>query len=588
MAERKILILLLLLISPFLRAQDPVQPDTANAKKTFVEDDPVASMLDSLARLKIFENSKFLKPGANELPGDYNTGEIPYFPDSVYRERITGMSLQSPFEYVYNADVRKFIDLYAYRKRGLTSRILGLSQIYFPLFEEQLDKYNMPLELKYLAVIESALNPVANSRAGAKGLWQFMYGTGKVYGLKISSYTDDRFDPVKSTVAACQHLTDLYEIYGNWSLALAAYNSGAGNVNKAIRRAGGAKNFWVIQKYLPRETRSYVPAFIAASYVMTYASEHRITPVDPGILFYEIDTVTVKNPLTFEQISEMLKIPYEEVQFLNPAFKQGVIPATPETPYKLRLRKKNIGDFINNEAALYVYKTKSGIARDSLMTLALRNNRETIEYRVKSGETMAGIAKKFHMSTYELKSLNGLKKNYVKPKQRLLVYSGPEKSKFPEVLASLSPQSAIENTEPEKEIAPPPAATGPVVYTVKAGECMALIAQKHGCTVENILKWNNLKSSDVLVGQKLKINSSSGETASAVQPKPKPASHVAATKPVAKPKGKYVWYTIKQGDNLWDIAEQYDATVSEIRKLNNIKNASSIQPGKKIRIEPGK
>jgi membrane-bound lytic murein transglycosylase D len=589
MAERKILILFLFLLSPFLRAQDPVLPDSVNAKKSFVEDDPVASMLDSLARLKIFENSKFLKTGADENSGTYNTGEIPYFSDSVYRDRITGMSLQSPFEYVYNTDVRKFIDLYAYKKRGLTARILGLSQIYFPLFEEQLDKYNMPLELKYLAVIESALNPVANSRAGAKGLWQFMYGTGKVYGLKISSYTDDRFDPVKSTVAACQHLTDLYEIYGNWSLALAAYNSGAGNVNKAIRRAGGAKNFWVIQKYLPKETRSYVPAFIAASYVMTYASEHRIAAVDPGILFYEIDTVTVRNPLTFDQISEMLKIPYEEVQFLNPAFKQGVIPATHETPYKLRLRKKNIGDFINNESALYAYKTKAGIERDLLLTLALRNNRETIEYRVKGGETIAGIAKKFHMSIYELKSLNGLKKNYVRPKQNLLVYNAAAKSKFPESIAPANSSPAIANAEPEKET-PPPTSTNPTVYTVKQSEYLALIAQKHGCSIENLMTWNNLKSQNLLVGQKLKILSSSGETAASQETRTKPVSRPASsnTKSTSKEKSKYVWYTIKPGDNLWDIAEQYDATVSEIKKLNNITNTQRIRAGQRIKIEPGK
>jgi len=585
MADQKILLLILLFLSPFLRAQNPAHPDSLNSRKTFIEDDPVTSMLDSLAGLKIFENSKYLKTGTSEHTDFNNPGEIPYFTDSVYRDRINGMGLQSPFEYVYNADVRKFIDLYAYKRRSLTARILGLSQIYFPLFEEQLDKYNMPLELKYLAVIESALNPVANSRAGAKGLWQFMYGTGKVYGLKISSYTDDRFDPVKSTVAACQHLTDLYAIYGNWSLALAAYNSGAGNVNKAIRRAGGTKNFWVIQRYLPRETRSYIPAFIAASYVMTFAAEHRILPVDPGILFYEIDTVTIRNPLTFSQISEMLKIPYEEVQFLNPEFKQGVIPATPETPFNLRLRKKHIGDFINNEAALYAYKTKAGIEKDSLMILALKNNRETIEYRVKNGETLAGIAKKFHMSIAELKSLNSLKKNYVRPKQHLLVYNGSIKGKFPESIAPSAVTHPVTYSEPERETN----SSSSIVYTVKQGECMAIIAQKHGCTVENLMTWNNLKSQNLLVGQKLKILSR-GERIVPKEIKSNTVSHPSATtvKSTPKSKEKFIWYTIQSGDNLWDIAEKYDATVSEIKTLNNISNTQRLQPGQKIKIEPGK
>jgi len=405
------LILLLMVLPVFLHGQDALRSDTIIKKNGFIADDPVVSMLDSLATSKVFESSTFLHTITNNNNFTESARDINYFPDSVYRERITNMSMQSPFEYVYNNQVREFIDLYAYRKRGLTERILGLSQIYFPLFEEQLDKHNMPLELKYLAVIESALNPIANSKAGAKGLWQFMYGTGKVYGLKISSYVDDRFDPIKSTIAACEHLQDLYDIYGNWSLALAAYNSGAGNVNKAIRRAGGAKNFWVIQKYLPKETRSYVPAFIAASYVLNYSTEHHIYPVDPGILYYEIDTVFVKNPLTFDQISEMLNIQKTEIQFLNPAYKQGLIPATPDNLYILRLRKKNIADFINNEEAIYAYRTRKGIERDSLLALAVMSNRETIEYRVKKGETISSIAKKYHMTTTELKALNNLQKN---------------------------------------------------------------------------------------------------------------------------------------------------------------------------------
>ena len=508
MGKTRLLILLFLGCIPvLLRAQDTVQADTATKKKILVEDDPVVSMLDSLANLKIFENSTFLSPSTAIAPASEKEENIPTFPDSVYRERIIQMGEQSPFEYVYNTDVRKFIDLYAYRKRGLTARILGLAQLYFPLFEEQLDKYNMPLELKYLAVIESALIPTANSRAGARGLWQFMYGTGKVYGLKISSYVDDRYDPIKSTIAACQHLGDLYDIYGNWSLALAAYNSGAGNVNKAIRRAGGAKNFWVIQRYLPRETRSYVPAFIAASYVLTYAPEHHIYPVDPGVLFYEIDTVLVQNPLTFDQISEMLTIPKEELQFLNPSFKQGVIPATPENPYPLRLRKKYIGDFINNERALYAYKTKKGMTRDSLLAAAYSNSRDVTEYRVKSGESMASIARKFHMTVSELKSLNNLKRNYVKSRQHLLVYSGLPKGKPPEHLLTAStttqdtnakPAGAVNSTDP----------VDPVYHVVKQGENLSIIAQNYKCTSDDLLQWNKLKNSTIMVGQKLRVSAS--------------------------------------------------------------------------------
>ena len=241
------LLFLFLSILPFiLPAQDTIRPDTLFRKRVLIEDDPVITMLDSLASLKIFEDTEFPNAKQYQNWSTYTDTDVPVFADSVYRERIAKMNDQSPFEYVYNSEVKKFIDLYSIRKRKLTARILGLAQIYFPLFEEQLDKYNMPLELKYLAVIESALNPTANSPAGAKGLWQFMYGTGKGYGLKVSSYVDDRYDPYKATKAACEHLSDLYGIYGSWSLALAAYNSGAGNVNKAIRRSGGMKNFWAI------------------------------------------------------------------------------------------------------------------------------------------------------------------------------------------------------------------------------------------------------------------------------------------------------------------------------------------------------
>jgi len=583
------LIFFLMVIPVILEAQDSLRNDTVIKKGGFIVDDPVVAMLDSLATLRIFESKSFLNTNENQSSRSYSGNDINYFPDSVYRDRITEMSLQSPFEYVYNNEVKDFINLYAYRKRGLTERILGLAQIYFPLFEEQLDKYQMPLELKHLAVIESALNPIANSKAGAKGLWQFMYGTGKVYGLRISSYVDDRFDPIKSTIAACEHLTDLYNIYGNWSLALAAYNSGAGNVNKAIRRSGGAKNFWVIQKHLPKETRSYVPAFIAASYVMTYAAEHHISPVDPGILFYEIDTVIVRNPISFDQLSEMLNIPLVEIQFLNPAYKKGIIPATCDNPYVLRLRKQKIADFINNETALYCYKTKKGMEKDSLQTLVYYNTRETTEYVVKKGETISSIAKKFHMSVSDIKGLNNLQKSYVKPKQRIFVFSGPPKGKAPEKTAASAPPPADSNAKPVPE---PLAETQQVVtsHTVKKGETLNKISGMYGISVDNLVKWNNLQSQNIIIGQKLKLTGAGGETAVNEPVKTPGKTATAPSKTTQKKTAttqKYIYHTIQPGDNLWDIAEKYDgATVAQIKKLNKITNSQRLKVGQKIKVMP--
>jgi membrane-bound lytic murein transglycosylase D len=588
--KRSFLIIVILIISPiFLIAQDTIHQDTLT-RKVFVEDDPVVSMLDSLATLKIFRDNEF--PKANQYPdwNNYPDAEIPFFPDSIYRERIAQMNDQSPFEFVYNLEVRKFIELYAFKKRSLTARILGLSQLYFPLFEEQLDKYNMPLELKYLAVIESALNPTANSRAGAKGLWQFMYGTGKVYGLKVSSYVDDRYDPFKATKAACEHLSDLYDIYGNWSLALAAYNSGGGNVNKAIRRSGGVKNFWLIHNYLPRETRSYVPAFIAASYVMTYATEHKIYPADPGILFYEVDTVTVTKPLTFNQISEMLNVPMEEIEFLNPSFKQGVIPASSEYTYKLRLRKKYIGDFINNETALYNYKTKRGIEKDSLMALIGNSHRETVQYTVKSGESIGNIAKKFDMTVSELKSLNNLKKSYVRPKQKLLVYA-KSKEKPQENQASVNSQKSPNGVRKDtslvrKSSSPLTNSTVapeniPDVHVVKNGESLGLIASKYHCTIDQIKKWNNLTSDKISVGQKLKINMAPKQEVSGNK---QDTNNIKSVKSSSQGSGKFTIYTIQSGDNLWEIADKFDVTVSQIKELNNITNTNRLKPGQKIKV----
>ncbi|MFH1296945.1 MAG: LysM peptidoglycan-binding domain-containing protein [Bacteroidota bacterium] len=552
MKQLRCLLLLLPLFSALSHAQDTTVTDSTFSF-VLIEDDPVASMLDSLSLLTIFESNGYGKVHSLK---DYSSAAIPYFPDSVIRDRILAMNDQTPFEYIYNNQVKQFIELYAYKKRAMTGRILGLAELYFPLFEEQLDRRNMPLELKYLAVIESALNPTANSRAGAKGLWQFMYGTGKVYGLKVTSLVDDRFDPYKSTIAACEHLQDLYDIYGNWSLALAAYNSGAGNVNKAIRRSGGHKNFWVIYPYLPRETRSYVPAFIAASYVMMYADEHNIAAEEPTVLHYEIDTVTIRDILTFDQISEMLGIPKDEIAFLNPAYKQGIIPAGPENPYFLRMRKKDVGDYITNEANIYAYKTKQALERDSLEKIVEESKRATQYYIVKSGDNLGLIASRYRMTVSQLKSMNNLRSNTIHPRQRLIVYNGS------------GPMPATSSNYSSNTPAPTPS---PAYHTVKRGENLGLIAGKYGCSVNQIKTWNNLSKTTIYPGQKLKVSGSRSAG-------PSGSSGSSASS------STYIIYTIKSGDNLWDLAQKYNCTVSEIKKLNKITNANRLRPGQKIKI----
>ncbi len=552
MKQLRCLLLLIILLPVFTKAQDTAVTDTTSSF-VLIEDDPVASILDSLSLLTIFKSNGSWKGHSMK---DYSSSEIPYFTDSIVRERILAMNDQTPFEYIYNSQVKQFIELYAYRKRELTARILGLSEIYFPLFEEQLDLRNMPLELKYLAVIESALNPIANSRAGAKGLWQFMYGTGKVYGLKVTSLVDDRFDPYKSTIAACEHLQDLYDIYGNWSLALAAYNSGAGNVNKAIRRSGGHKNFWVIYPYLPRETRSYVPAFIAASYVMMHADEYKIGAIQPSVLHYEIDTVTIRDILTLDQISEILKIPKDEIAFLNPAYKQGIIPASAENPYFLRLRKKDVGDFITNESNIYAYKTKLSQERDSLEKIVEQSKRSTQYYIVKSGDNLGLIASRHNMTVSQLKNMNNLRSSTIHPRQKLVVYNGSGPMPSSSSYASNTP-------------APTPS---PSYHTVRKGESLGLIAGKYSCSVSQLMSWNNLSKSTIYAGQKLKVSGSksSGSSSSGSSSSPRGS--------------KYTYYTIKSGDNLWDLAQKYNCTVSEIKTLNNIKNANRLRLGQKIKI----
>jgi membrane-bound lytic murein transglycosylase D len=402
------------------------EPDsTSNAKSS-----RVSEMLDSLVTATYFQDDLFAsgQEGASQyLPREF----IPQFSDSIYSARIARLASKSRFNLVYNEHVKGFIRVYAVDKRKFVSKVLGLTKIYFPLFEEKLREYNIPEEMKYLPVVESALNPTAVSRAGARGLWQFMSGTGRMYGLKSSSFIEDRYDPTKATVAACEHLRDLYDMFGDWFLVLAAYNAGAGTVQRAIRQSGGAHDYWEIWPYLPQETRGYVPAFIAVNYVMSFYREHNIRPVQPGYLYSETGRVPVKEALAFEQLHETLGVPMEDIKFLNPQYKAGLIPAPEAETNMLRLPKQYIQPFQQKEHEIYAYRTELVAEKERLYAMVRESDRQDDVlsggrgrkvYVAKKGETIARVARKYGVSVSQLIEWNNLKSSRLKPGQKLTVF----------------------------------------------------------------------------------------------------------------------------------------------------------------------
>ncbi len=541
-------------------------PGRDTLKFTLTEDSPIVRALDSLADIKYFRDYYFSTDSSFLNVYRYPFETIPEYPDSVYRERIHLLDQMTPIDLVYNEDVKRWILLYAIQKRELTSRVLGLAQVYFPLFEEYFDKYNLPLELKFLAIVESALNPTANSRAGAKGLWQFMYNTGRSYGLKVTSYIDDRFDPYKSTDAACRHMKDLYEIYEDWLLVLAAYNSGSGNVNKAIRRAGNIKNYWAIQPFLPRETQGYVPAFISVCYIMNYNQEHNLYPTHPGILYNGIDTVVVNNLLSFDQLNEMLGIPMEDLAFLNPAYKLGVLPSINHEPYVLRLPKEFIGPFIANEEALYQFKTQKGIEHEQLMT-QVSQVKEVRYHKVRRGESLGLIASKYNVRISDLKKWNHIRGSTIYPGQKLIVYQSSSSSQV------TAPISTANGSSPPVESSPPEMKT--TTHVVRSGENLASIASRYGCTVDQLKRWNNLRSTTIYPRQKLTVSNPvlQGDDTSA------------SAEDAPRQEETFVYHTVRAGQTLWDIANMYPgATVEKIKTWNQITNARAIQPGQKLKI----
>ena len=471
-----------------------------------IEDDPIVAALDSLYKLDLFERG-YEKVNYPVNPKyKFRPDSVPQYDEMVYESRLAKLDAASPFELEYNTVVQGYINVYAMRRRELVSRVMALSQLYFPLFEEALDRYNLPLELKYLAICESALNPLAKSRSGAMGLWQFMYPTGKMFGLKVSSYVDDRCDPHKSTNAACEYFQYLYKMFGDWNLVLAAYNGGPGTVYKAIRRSGGKKTYWEIRPYLPKETQGYIPAFIAVNYIMNYTAEHNIRSAIPKKIFLQVDTITVKKQLSFYQISSMLSIPEEELQYLNPSYRKRVIPVMEGQVSTLTLPANKMGMFVNNEANIYNFLKKDIVVSQDV----LEEKKSSKVYTVKKGENLAAVAKKNGCTVSEIKTWNGISSNAVHPGKKLVIYSNAKKPADKNVVTSAEakPSNPLEVKEKTEipEIRTTNDSGGFKYYTIQKGDSLYRIALKYNTTVEEIKRLNNFGVNyNLIPGKKLKV-----------------------------------------------------------------------------------
>ena len=412
--------------------------------------------------------------------------------DTLYKMRLsrieTGLNIE------YRPAVRTYINLYTNTRKRSSAAILGLSQYYFPKMKAIFRSYGLPEELVYLTIIESSLNPTAVSPAGATGIWQFMFATGKSYGLHNNTFVDDRRDPFKATDAAARHLRDLYKMFGDWGVAISAYNCGAGNAKKAIARSGGKTTFWEIRPYLPRETQNYYPAFVGALYMMHYYKAHGITPAKLSIPT-DVDTIMVKKEVHFGQIAAVLGIDIKEIKTLNPQYKRDVVPAF-EKSYPLRLREADIKRFSQLQDSIYKYQYKTFFdpiqSYVSTFTGKPPTSPRTVKkyHTVKSGETLSKIANKYGISVEELKRMNNLTSNYIQTDQKLVVGYTTATSTTP------SKPSTISNTS---------SSSGYTIHTVQKGETLYSIAGKHHTTVSKIMSLNNLKTSNIIIGQKLKI-----------------------------------------------------------------------------------
>ena len=444
------------------------------------------------------------------------------FSDSVYIDRIGRIS--SIIKLPYNNIIRNHIHVYTERKLDKFRVMLGLQDYYFPMIEDIFDSYGLPAELKYMAVIESALNPTAVSRVGATGLWQFMYSTGRMYGLTINSVVDERRDPIKATHAAARYLKDLYGIYHDWILVIAAYNCGPGNVNKAIRRSGNRKDYWEIYYRLPRETRGYIPQFVAATYAMNYYRDHNIEPI-PVNLPLAVDTVVVSKDIHLEQIANVLSLPMDELRAMNPQYRTGFVPGKTK-PSAITLPLDRLGDFIEMTDTITSFKKEHYLTTVNQTSAPSQSTylppdvkgKSKLVYEVKEGDNLGFISEWYGVGLSDLRYWNNIYRNTIRVGQKLAVYVDPAKAD------RCSRINGMSFTEKQKMI----------------GKNTVADAQ---------------------------------------------ASSIGSLSSIELADSSYEFYTVRYGDTVWDIAKKFEGvTASEILRLNNISDASRIQVGQKLKI----
>ena len=453
---------------------------TVNDTSIALRSIPYADHLDSIIRCY---HEELIAYDSLILLSELMTSDsVPVYSSHVYAERLAVLDKKTPFDLSHNERVEAFIHLYVTKKRLLSSNSLGRSMQYFPLFEEALDKHALPLELKYLAVVESGLNPTAKSRAGATGLWQFMYRTGKNFGLTINSYVDDRCDPKKSTEAACAYLKYLYNLFNDWDLALAAYNCGEGRVSRAIRRSGG-KTYWDIYPYLPRETRGYVPAFIAVNYLFAYHQEHLIYPTTIAFYAHTVDTIHLKGSASFEQLSDVLQLDVEILKDLNPAYRLDVVPAYDKEHSIVCIPKEAVDLWVANqdflEAALIEISSSEPISVPS----------KEQYYIVQSGDYLGKIAAQNHCTVSQLQQWNGLTSTRLSIGQKLVIYTDgtPAQNTSSKPIISKSGNNTL--------------------YSIRSGDTLWDIAKAQGISLDQLKRWNSdVDFTNMKPGQKIIVN----------------------------------------------------------------------------------